>query len=537
MSNMAEHYDEMTLLLYLEEQLEAARVREIAAHMRDCPACGALLRSLQHEGLWLRESLTAEDESIPARLMAAPAGANVPWGWVMSLGMGVAGVYGLWSGVVEPWQQRFSEAGFSQGNLLSMLFFSGALWKGWGEMTSLVEILATAGVILIVAMLLRHNWRRWTTMAVVMSALAFSLTTSPAAMAGQYYHGEPNYTLATGQKVDTDLFVTADTVRIDGDISGDLYAFAHNVIVNGHVGGDVLGFAQNLQINGHVDGNVRTWSQSLTIVGSVAINVLAGADTFELDPKGAIGGSVTSFAGQVSLDGPVARDVLSKGGHFSLNNKLGGNLEVSADDISIGSEAQVAGGMTYKGDKAPKIDTGAKIAGPVQAKYEQHVSKYKTVHYYWHLALSWAASLLFGLVLILAIPAFYSDVQRSLDRIGMSGGMGFLAVAGVPFAAFIACITIVGLAVGISTILLYGIGLYSAHVFVGGWIGRRLLGEASGNGALFGRLALGLAILSAIRLIPWVGSIVAVIVILWGAGAIAVTVYRRMRPVLVAAQV
>ena len=272
------------------------------------------------------------------------------------------------------------------------------------------------------------------------------------------------------------------------------------------------------------------------IVGSVAKNVLAGADTIELDPKGAIGGSVTSFAGQVSLDGPVGRDVLSKGGHFSLNNKVGGNLEVSADSISIGSDAQVGGGMTYKGDKAPKVDSGAKIAGPVQAKYEEHVSKYRTVHYYWHLALSWAASLLFGLVLILAVPAFYSDVVRALDRVGASGGMGFLAIAGVPFVAIIACITIVGLAVGISTFLLYFIGLYSEHVFVGGWIGRKLLGEAAGNGALFGRLALGLAILSAIKLVPWIGSIVSVIVLLWGFGAIAVAIYHRMRPALVAAQ-
>jgi len=531
---MADHYDEMTLLLYLEGQLESERARNISAHTGNCPACSALLRSLQHEGLWLRESLTAADEAIPARLLEAPS-AGVPWGWVMSLGLGAAGVYGLWSGIVEPWQQRFEQAGFTQGNLLSMLFFSGALWKGWGEMRNLVEILATGAVMVIVAMLLRHNWRRWTTVGVVMGALVFALAMPPSAMAGQYTKGEPNYTLAAGQKIDTDLFVTADTIRIDGDIAGDLYAFGHNVIVNGRVGGDVLGFSQNMQINGRVDGNVRTWSQSVTIVGSVAKNVLAGADTLEIDPKGTVGGSITAFAGQVSLDGSVGRDVLAKGGHFSLDNKIGGNLEVSAGDISIGSNAQIAGGMTYKGDKAPKIDSGAKITGPVQAKYEKHVSKYETSRYYWHILLSWAASLLFGLALILAIPAFYSDVLRALDRMGMSGGMGFLAVAGVPFAAFIACITIVGLAVGIATVLLYCIGLYSAHVFVGGWIGRKILGEASGSGAMFGRLALGLAILSAVRVVPWVGTIVAAIVVLWGAGAIAVTVYRRMRPVLAAA--
>ena len=120
---MADHYDEMTLLLYLEGQLESERARNISAHTGNCPGCGALLRSLQHEGLWLRESLTAADETIPARLLEAPS-AGVPWGWVMSLGMGAAGVYGLWSGVVEPWQQRFRAGGIhARQSFIHAVFF------------------------------------------------------------------------------------------------------------------------------------------------------------------------------------------------------------------------------------------------------------------------------------------------------------------------------------------------------------------------------------------------------------------------------
>ena len=325
---MAEHYDEMTLLLYLEEQLEAARVREIAAHMRDCPACGALLRSLQHEGLWLRESLTAEDESIPARLLAAPADANVPWGWVMSLGMGAAGIYGLWSGVVEPWQQRFSQAGFSQGNLLSMLFFSGALWKGWGEMRNIVEIMATVGVMLIVAMLLRHNWRRWTTVGVVMGALGFALAMPSAAMAGEFGKGDPNYTLPPGQTIHTDLFAAADYIRIDGDVDGDLFAFGHTVLVNGHVTGDVFGFAQSVTINGRVDGNVRSWAESASIVGTVGKNVMAAGNSVVIDPRGSVGGSVTAGAGDVLLNGPVGGDVLASAGSINFERQSRGKRAI-----------------------------------------------------------------------------------------------------------------------------------------------------------------------------------------------------------------
>jgi cytoskeletal protein CcmA (bactofilin family) len=532
---MAEHYDEMTLLLYLEEQLEAARVREIAAHMRDCPACGALLRSLQHEGLWLRESLTAEDESIPARLLAAPADANVPWGWVMSLGMGAAGIYGLWNGVVEPWQQRFSQAGFSQGNLLSMLFFSGALWKGWGEMRNIVEIMATVGVMLIVAMLLRHNWRRWTTVGVVMGALGFALAMPPAAMAGEFGKGDPNYTLPAGQTIHTDLFAAADYIRIDGDVDGDLFAFGHSVLVNGHVTGDVFGFAQSVTINGRVDGNVRSWAETASIVGTVGKNVMAAGDTVVIDPRGTVAGSVTSGAGEVLLNGPVGGDVLASAGTINFSGKVGGNVQLSAHEIFVNSGADIHGGIVYRGDQPPKIDPGAKVGGPVQQHYEQHVPEYKRARYYWHMAFKWAAGFLFGLVLIFAVPAFFTDVLRSLDRTGIAGGVGFFTVIGIPVAAIVACITIVGLAVGISTLLVYAIMLYSAHVFVGAWLGKKILGEASGSGALLGRLAIGLAILSVVKLVPWIGAIVGAIVVVWGAGAVAYTMYRRVCPPLAAA--
>ena len=532
---MAEHYDEMTLLLYLEEQLEAARVREIAAHMRECPACGALLRSLQHEGLWLRESLTAEDESIPARLMAAPAGADVPWGWVMSLGMGAAGIYGLWSGIVEPWQQRFTQAGFTQGNLLSMVFFSGALWKGWGEMRNIVEIMATVGVMVILAMLLRHNWRRWTTVGVVMGALGLALAMPPAAMAGEFGKGQPNYTLPAGQTIKTDLYAAGDYIRIDGDVNGDLFAFGHSVLVNGHVSGDVFGFSQSVTINGRVDGNVRTWAESVSIMGTVGKNVMAAGDSVDVDPRASVEGSVTAGAGRVVLNGPVGGDVMASAGSITFNGKVGGNVQLSSREMFVNSGADIHGGILYRGDQAPRIDPGAKVGGPVQQHYEQHVPDYKRGRYYWHMAFKWAAGFLFGLVLIFAVPAFFGDVLRSLDRAGIAGGVGVVTVIGIPVAAIIACVTIVGLAVGISTLLFYAITLYSAHVFVGAWIGKKILGEGNGSGAMLGRLAIGLAILSVVKLVPWLGAIVGAIVLVWGAGAVAYTIYRRVRPVLAAA--
>ena len=47
------HLDEMTLLLYIERQLDRARGLEVSAHTQECDACRTLLRA-RHE---LRQAL------------------------------------------------------------------------------------------------------------------------------------------------------------------------------------------------------------------------------------------------------------------------------------------------------------------------------------------------------------------------------------------------------------------------------------------------------------------------------------------------
>ena len=402
-------------------------------------------------------------------------------------------------------------------------------------MRNIIEILATASVMIIVGMLLRHSLRRLTAVVFVMGALAVSLAMPSTASAGEFRHGEPSYTLPAGETMKTDLFVAGQTIRIDGDVDGDLYSWGQSLTVNGHVTGDVLSWGQDVRINGRVDGNVRNWSQTLTITGTVGKNITAFVQRLEVDLKGTVGGSITATGQEIELDGPVGRDVMGSFASMEFNSGIGGNVRARSHDISIGSGADLKGEVVYRGDRAPSIDPGAKVVGPVHADYEEHVSKYRKTTTYWHWAFGWAAAFVFGLALILIVPGFFGDVVRASDRTWQSCGIGLLVLPGVVVAALIACATVVGLAVGISTLLIYAIALYSAQVFVGAWIGEKILGEGLRTGAMLGRLALGLLILRALHLIPWVGGIVLLIVLVWGLGAISLTLYKRIRPNLAAA--
>jgi cytoskeletal protein CcmA (bactofilin family) len=528
------HFDEMTGLLYLESQLDEEHAREIAAHAASCAECRELLGALETEGAWLRESLAGEDEAVPGRLTAAPERNAAPWGWISALGLSAGGAYTLWSGFVEPWRAQAAQAGFTQGNLFTMLFFSGAFWKGWDAMRSLMEFSAVAVLGVLVMWLLRRRWRSFPTIAVIMGAMICSLTIPSVASAAERKHGDPNYTLPAGEEIKTDLIVFADHTQINGDIDGDLIVWSRNVTVNGHVKGDVIAFAQELRVNGAVDGNVRAFVQTLQLNSTVERNVMAWVGDVILDEKARVNGTMTLGAGQVQLDGEVVGDLLSYSADASVNGLLGHNAMIHAGHVTIGPRADIKGQTKVEAHDQPEVSPSAKLGSPYEFTLVKHgyEKNYSSARFYWHQILLWGASFVFGLVVLLLAPGFFFDTERGCRKMGQSIGFGLLFLFATPIAAIIVCITIVGLGVGISTLMLWAIAIYSAQVFVGAWLGERILGEGVGIGPALGRLALGLVILRAVGMLPYMGAWISFIVVAWGMGAMVLALYRYMRPQL-----
>ena len=527
------HFDEMTALLYLERQLDSEHAQEVRAHVATCNSCRGLLRALELEDVWLRQSLDADDESIPAHLARAPERSSIPWGWISAIGLSAGGAYTMWSGIVEPWRAQAAQSGFTQGNILTMLFFSGAFWKGWDAMRSLTEFLALATLGMLVIWLLRRHLHRMTTVVVAMGAVLLMLASAPAGRAADTRHGDPNYTLAAGEVVHTDLIVSADTTRIDGDVDGDLIAFSRSVTVNGHIKGDVIAFSQELHINGPVDGNVRASCQSLTLNNVVARNVMAWAGEVNLNEKAKVGGTMTLGAGDSDLAGEVGGDLLAGMGNLEINGILDQNAMINAGHLTIGPKAEIKGSVKFQGHEQPEVSPSAKLGSPIQVTIEKRgedSSRYSSPRFYWHQVLLWGASFVFGLAMLLLMPGFFFDAAAACKRTASAVGFGVLFLFAIPIAAIIVCITIVGLGVGIAALMLWAISLFAAQVIVAAWLGNQILGPSIGMGAALGRMALGLLILRAVGIIPYLGFWIILLVICFGLGAIILALYRHMRP-------
>jgi Putative zinc-finger len=529
------HFDEMTALMYLEGQLDQERTQEVSAHAAACSPCRELLGALQREDLWLRQALTSDEEAIPARLLEPPERASASWGWITALGLSAAGAYTLWTGIVEPWQAQAAQSGFTQNNLLTMLFFSGAFWKGWDTMRNLTEFLAIGSLTVVVSWLLRRHWRRLTTVAAVMAALLFGLALPQAAGAAEVRKGDPNFTLPSGETVPTDLIVFAERTEINGDVDGDLITWSRVVTVNGHIKGDCICGTQNLRITGTVDGNVRAFAQTFDLSGTVAKNVMGWVGDSEFEDKSSIGGSLTFGSNEARLGGKIAGDVMGLGNTIDVTGTLGRNATLHADNLNISSSAEIKGHTKCECKRDPVIASGAKLAGSIERVVPTHKPEYQRAHYFWHRVLLWGAGFVFGLVLLLVVPSFYADATENCKKYAPACGFGLLFLFATPIAALIACITIVGLGVGIATLLLWAIAMYASTIWVSGWLGETLLGPRPGIGPAIGRLALGLFILHVLRILPYVGGWILFIAIFWGFGAMVLAVYKRLRPQLVPA--
>jgi cytoskeletal protein CcmA (bactofilin family) len=524
------HFDEMTGLLYLEGQLDPGRASDVSAHLGSCAACSEIVHALETEGVWLREALAAEDEPIPSSVIAAPARGTAHWGWIAAFALGTGGAYTLWSGFIEPSLTRASQAGFTQGSLLTTLFFTGAFWEGWDAMRTLMEFMAVATLGTVAIWLLRKQWQRFTAIAFVMGALAIALALPQPVAAADIEQGNPGYTLPAGKEVKTDLIVLADRAQIDGDVDGDLIVGAQYVTVNGHVKGDILTFGQEIRVNGLVDGNVRVWCQALSLNSNVSKNVMVWSQVVELDSKAKVGGTMTVGTEVAQLNGQIAGDVLAGAALVGINGSMGHDVTIRADRLNIGPSAEIEGQTKYVGGHQPEVSSGAKLGGPIQVSTVKRGPDYSQGAYYWHQVLYWGAGFLLGLVMLFVAPGFFFDVAQACKKIGPAVGFGALFLFATPIAAIIVCATIVGLSVGIPVLLFYGIAVYAAKIFVGAWLGEQLLGAGVGVGPALGRLALGLAILRAVRMLPYVGLLAELFIVMWGLGAVVLTLHRRISP-------
>jgi len=152
--------------------------------------------------------------------------------------------------------------------------------------------------------------------------------------------------------------------------------------------------------------------------------------------------------------------------------------------------------------------------------------------------LFWILSTIALIIVGLLVNYFFSKnteeiVSTISDSIWKSLGIGLIFLTVVPLCIIISLFTAIGIPIGIISAFLYITMIYISRVYVGLWIGRKLLGKfnASFTAFFFWPFVAGIIIIGILLLIPVIGWLLRFFLLLIGLGAMWQVLWNSAKPV------
>jgi len=242
-------------------------------------------------------------------------------------------------------------------------------------------------------------------------------------------------------------------------------------------------------------------------------------------PAGRTVGTVVVVDGPINVAGTVKGDIVAVHGVVRISGFVDGTVTAVSRRVILTPGARIQGDLLYGGPR-PLIPAGAAVTGKVSS---QGLTKLDTTGFgvlayliLW-LAFSISALALGALVWWLAPGAMEAASEAFQQRTGPVIGWGFGLFLGLPLAAIIAVVSLVGIPLG-AGLLLALLPLSAIGYVTTAWvIGRMALGGQR-NPIVIGLV--GLAGLRVVALIPWFGGLVWLVATVMGLGALLVAIWQ-----------
>ncbi|MFH1502083.1 MAG: polymer-forming cytoskeletal protein [Candidatus Eisenbacteria bacterium] len=335
-----------------------------------------------------------------------------------------------------------------------------------------------------------------------------------------------NYFIPVDKVEERDLYLWSQMLELDGVLDGDLIAWVQSGRLGGTVTQDVAMFAQDMRITGKVEDDLRIFCQNLYIDGTIKGDVLALAANITLSEGAVIEGNVLAAGGMSFLNGDVMGDVTIAGGTVTVNGTIGGNAELLTDGgLSLGPDASIGGDLKYSGPAELAFPAGA-VKG--STTFKRPVSDYKPKFSIprGFGAFLWIFEFIAAIIAGSVIVALTKDHARRTANIIRtkplkSLGIGFIAYICIPIIVLIALVMLVTAPLSIMLLLAYLIALYIAKFYVAIWLGNLMLRRGGRTDVSpLPAMLLGLLVVYVITAIPGVGTIIGIIIIFLGIGAL-----------------
>jgi cytoskeletal protein CcmA (bactofilin family) len=276
-----------------------------------------------------------------------------------------------------------------------------------------------------------------------------------------------------------DLFVSAQTLEIDGVVNGDVFAAAQTVRISGVVNGNLHIGGQFVSIPGTVKGNVYCGAQDFSVsAGKIGGSILVGAQNVNIDKSSTVGGSVLVGAGFVSINSQVGRSVYAGAGSLTVGESavIGKDLYYAAgspEQANISGSAKITGN-TYKAES----NIERKNIEAVQAKAP---AIFRTARVLTELV-AFAGALIVGFLCLKFFNKTFTETSKFVaGSFWKSLGIGFVVTLAFIPGIIILLITVIGIPLAGLAFLLLLLYMYLAKIVIGLCFGNWLVRGSTGK--------------------------------------------------------
>lgn len=343
--------------------------------------------------------------------------------------------------------------------------------------------------------------------------------------------------------VDDDVYVAAEEIMVSGDVTGDVFAAGRGVGLTGSTGQSFFAGAQTVTISGMVQHSARVAAQDVEITGTVNQDLLGAGQTVAIGSEGNVGRDVVAGGESLEIAGSVGRNVLGGTSSLTIRGTVGGDVKVESQNITLANGARIGGDLIYTSANEADIDPGAQVAGRVVRREprQEPDDGNPVVDAILEFLRVVAGAILLGLIILWLLPDLLPALAGTMRRTPLpSLGVGIAGLFVVPIVAFILFILTLIVRAGVSVPVLL-IGVYTfllllAKVAVGYLLGLMILyrNDVAGQRTFadsLKTLAVGVALLTLVSLIPFIGGLVEFLVAVFalGAGMVAFAQWRKPR--------
>ena len=324
----------------------------------------------------------------------------------------------------------------------------------------------------------------------------------------------------------SNYFAFKENVNITEDVSGDIYSAGREVNVENSVVGDTIAAGEIINIKSkEIRGNVRCAAQTLNIDSKNIKNITCAGQNID------IGKNTTAkaiyLAGQnINFKGNC-EGFYATGQTIIINGKVDGNLRVSCDELIIADNGDITGEIEVYSPKEPIVNSKVSMNDIKYVKTEKSADQNNIKAFVgFSTLISIIASLIIGFVIYILFKKLFISSDELLVKEPLPivlGGMASFIL--LPIVSLLLFITIIGLPLGMLSLLLYFIIVYLSPVIMGIILGRLILK----NKNPYLQVLAGIIVVRLLSLLPIIGTFVWVVSSMLVLGFIVYGFYQSIK--------